>query len=170
MDFEFIPFSDPASAKGKPQIYRFYAPVFPRGGASTAQKVDQFLQSIFPNVSVSNDPIGLDLPILRNQLKTSLTNYIDSKLSTGGQESEHGETETFAALELPIQDSLQSKPYLSITPKEVRTSWSPDHHKVSSYDVKFTPRFGYSVKLVSFRDLMQQGLASDDPDVEKMSH
>jgi hypothetical protein len=64
----------------------------------------------------------------------------------------------------------QSRPYMTTTAKEVRTSWSPDHHKVSSYDVKFTPRFGYSVKLVSFRDLMRQGLTTDDPDVEKMSH
>jgi hypothetical protein len=171
MDFEFIPFSDPKSVTGKPQVYRFYAPVFPQGGASVAQKVDQFLQSIFPSVSVSTDPIGLDLSSLRDKLKTSLTNYIGgSALSSGGSASEHGETETFAALELPIQPPLQSKPYLSITSKEVRTSWSPDHHKVSAYDVRFTPRFGYSVKLVSFRDLMRQGLSADDEDVEKMSH
>ncbi len=171
MDFEFIPYTDAKSAQGKPQVYRFYAPVFPKGGASTAQKVDQFLQSIFPNVSVGNDPVGLDLPNLRDKLKTSLINYIGgTPLSTGGNASENGETETFAALELPIQNLTQSKPYIVTTAKEVRTSWSPDHHKVSAYDVKFTPRFGYSVKLVSFRDLMRQGLTTDDADVEKMSH
>lgn len=171
MDFEFIPYTDAKSAQGKPQVYRFYAPVFPKGGASTAQKVDQFLQSIFPNVSVGNDPIGLDLSNLRDKLKTSLINYIGgTPLSTGGNASENGETETFAALELPIQNLTQSKPYIVTTAKEVRTSWSPDHHKVSAYDVKFTPRFGYSVKLVSFRDLMRQGLTTDDADVEKMSH
>ena len=171
MDFEFIPFSDAQSALGKPQVYRFYAPVFPKGGASTAQKVDQFLESIFPSVSVGNDPIGLDLSSLRDKLKSSLVNYIGgTALSTGGNASENGETETFAALELPIQNLTQTKSYLVTTAKEVRTSWSPDHHKVSAYDVKFTPRFGYSVKLVSFRDLARQGLTSDDPDVEKMSH
>ncbi len=171
MDFEFIPFSDQNSTRSTTQVYRFYAPVFPKGGASIAQKVDQFLQSIFPNVSVSNDPVGLNLSDLRNKLKTSLVNYIGgTALSTGGNYSENGETETFAALELPIQNVTQPKPYMVTTAKEVRTSWSPDHHKVSSYDVKFTPRFGYSVKLVSFRDLMRQGLTTDDPDVEKMSH
>lgn len=171
MDFEFLPFSDAKSATGQPQIYRFYAPVFPKGGASVAQKVDQFLLAIFPNVSVSNDPIGLNLTNIKDKLKNSLVNYIDGgPLATGGSASEHGETETFAAIELPIQNLTQTKPYLVTTAKEVRTSWSPDHHKVSSHDVKFTPRFGYSVKLVSFRDLMRQGLTTDDPDVEKMSH
>jgi hypothetical protein len=170
LDFEFIPYSDSRSVTGNPQVYRFYAPVFPQGGSSVNQKVDAFLDGIFQSVSVGTNPIGLDIPTLKSSLATSLKAYIAGAPLTSGDKSELQETETFAAIELPLAGLTTNKPYWLTQGKEVRTSWSPDHHKVSPYEVRFTPRFGYSVKLVSFRDLMQQGLPADDPDADKLSH
>lgn len=173
MDFEFIPYTDSKSAQQTDtQVYRFYAPVFPKDGNSVNAKIDQFLDGIFQSVSVGTNEIGLDIPTLKSQLGAALKSYVGgSPLANGGDlESENQETETFAALDLPMFGLTQSRDYWINQGKEVRTSWSPDHHKVSAYDVRFTPRFGYSVKLVAFRDLMRQGLSADDPDAEKLSH
>ncbi len=169
MAYEFINYGT------EPGIYKFYAPIFPQGSGDPLTKVDQFLGQVFPLTSVGpTTGIGIDMATTRATVAASIKNYIQTNLSTG-RGTENGETETLAAIELPLSDKT-GKPIAQstggnwlTTSKQVLSSWGPDSVRLKG-DYGFTPRFGYSVKFVTVRDLKAQGLASDDDDIDKIEH
>ena len=176
MDFQFIPYSDSVSkgdaAKGNPQIYRFYAPLYPDSANDTSQKVKTALDAVFGALNpLQNNSYGMSLPTIRDKVNDNLNAYISGPMRSGNQ-VENAETETFAAIELPMADleKSKSKPFWLTESNQVLSSWSPEHNKISGYEVKFTPRFSYSVKLVAIRDLLHQGVSSEDADMETLSH
>jgi hypothetical protein len=178
--YEFIPYShfnsdrDPQAED--PMIYRFYAPLFSGKEGLTLTKLQRDLQGLFPS-QFAAPPAGM------NQEYTDILAQAGAKVITGidgyirnsihrGADSEYNETDTFAAIELPMANLSPSNSlkYWLTKGTEVRSSWGPDHEKISADKVKWRPRFGYSVKLVSMHDLLSQGVSTSDPDQENMTH
>ncbi len=174
--YEFIPFTDPKSLKiaetskdKSPPIYRFYAPIFPKQGtadpiALISKYLDQTLSGSLPN------KFGITMSVIKNQVKTAMTTYLN-KLSTGTG-TENQETEAFAAIELPMYKLKQAKnkQYWLTSSKEVLTSWGPSYLRGPGGTLGFRPRFGYSVKFVSMRDLQKEGLDDPDSEFENVGH
>jgi hypothetical protein len=111
---------------------------------------------------------------LRASLEQNIGSYIDNDLPAGGALAEHGETLTFAAIELPM---AQTNPPLAKNPtywltasNEVLSSWGPPFARLNASTNGFKPRFGYSVKFVAMQDLLKSGMNSSDDDQEKVSH
>ena len=61
------------------------------------------------------------------------------------------------------------KPFWISKAEEAMSSWGPDYVRTSA-GLKFTPRFGYSVKFVTMQDLKAQGMSTDDPDIDDVKH
>ena len=165
MNNQYIPYA----TDDKSTIYSFYAPVYAAGGADVATVVQTFLDKMFQKtqVNVGDNPFGIDKVSLRQLLLDRITAYINGTLvSSLPGTTENGETLTFAAIQLPMPSDLQpSDKKLWLTKSaEVLSSWGPG--AVSGY----SPRFGYSVKFVTMRDLASQGVASDSDDLSTVNH
>ena len=175
LQFEFIPFADPKSLKiaetspdKSPPIYRFYAPIFPQKGtvdpsALITKYLDQTLSGSLPN------KFGITMSVIKGQVKSAMMNYLN-KLSTRiGTENQ--ESEAFAALELPMYNlkKAKNKQYWLMESEDVLTSWAPPYVRVAN-GFAFRPRFGYSVRFVSMRDLQKEGLDDPDSEFENVGH
>jgi hypothetical protein len=168
MRFDFIRY---ATSKSSTE-YRFYAPIFPAGKADVSGKVNQFMDKIFAKTQVSENAFGIQMNDMRVLISGQITNYITNAM-TNPQTSERGETQTFASIELPMPAALKPGSNFWLTEaSQVTSSWAPTYGRVSgdADGFGFSPRFGYSVKFVTLRDLQGQGLSSDDDDVANVSH
>jgi len=170
MGGEYIPYAVDQNSS----IYRFYAPIF-TGTADVNAQITTMLGKVFSNaVSGTNNFFNIDTFSLKTDLLAQMTSYASAALKQGST-SENGETETFAALELPmvphssnppkpIQPSPQS--FWLTRPEQVLSSWSPPHLQGAPNP---TPRFGYSVKFVAMQNVLQ-GSSGPDEDQEKVEH
>lgn len=172
MAFEFIPYAINQNS----QIYRFYAPIF-TGTADTTKKVKDIMDAVFGQTQVSGTGTftGVDMIALRGTLETELNAYINGPLNQGLGASEHGETTTFAAIQLPMavaNPPIQPNPnkYWLTTANEVRSSWAPDYGRLGPGNIGHLSRFGYSVKFVAMQNLLQSGMNSQDDDQGNVSH
>ena len=173
MALEFIPYATDTSSN----IFRFYAPLFTGSGDPTTQ-ISTMMDVVFPNAVTGTNPFGMDMSKVKADLLTHMNSYVTGSLTVGGGKSEHGETETFAALELPMVSQYSNPPtpivpnpsFWLTQPNQVLSSWGPDYLNVdSSGSKKFQPRFGYSVKFVAMQDITQ-GTAAPDDDQQKVEH
>lgn len=173
MAFEFIPYASDQNSK----IYRFYAPVF-TGNADPVQKIATLMGEVFGTTAVpGTNPFAVDMMALKGVLQSELTSYVMGPLASGGSASEHGETTTFASIQLPMAQPLppddpitpHAQKYWLTTSSEVLSSWGPEFGKQSSGQ-SFKPRFGYSVKFVAMQNLLQSGMNQTDDDEAKLSH
>ena len=192
MALEFVPYStgygipnsqgraSEGQIHGFNNIYRFYAPIFPSGSGDVSGPVTKALDKIFDKAQVAgNNPFGIDMMTLRSTLQASIEGYIRSHLDSPSTApgTENGESATFAAIELPMTadpSRLQvmqgpGKPFWISKAEEAMSSWGPDYVRTSA-GLKFTPRFGYSVKFVTMQDLKAQGMSTDDPDIDDVKH
>jgi hypothetical protein len=162
---EFIDYSADAGANSK--VYRFYAPIFDQKGGpgGLTESISNTFDAIFGKTGIAAAG-GIDFQAMKDQLKKDLTNYVTDKLTKGGAETEHGETQTFASVELPLGPwtTVNPSPYWLTQDQEIKTSWG------SSTSGKTIPRFGYSVKFVASRNLIQGGATIADDDAEDIQH
>jgi len=160
MNKEFIPYAmTPGST-----VYRFYAPLFPGGANNTKERVAQFIEKMFKKTNVGKNALGLDDQTVKQSLEDTINQYI-TKLDTGTN-TEHSESSTFAAIELPMSPG-------SNTPVQPSTQgfWLTQSNEVlSSWSRSGTPRFGYSVKFVTMQNLLSQGMPDLTGDLGKVSH
>jgi hypothetical protein len=172
MAYDFIPYANPPDASGN-NIYRFYAPIFPNSGSDITSTISNMIDSIFGKVQVgtSSNRFNFSTYNMGQSLKTQIKTYIDS-LSAGGTVGENGETQTFAAIELPMPTTLKPGPFWLTKANQVLSSWGPSAVRESSADAfGFKPRFAYSVKFVTMQDLQSQGIGSeDDSDLSAVVH
>jgi hypothetical protein len=166
---ELIDYSKEAGEKSK--VYRFYAPIFAqsKGNDSKTQILKAF-DEVFDKTQVSQVG-GIDFQAIKDDVLKNMEQYV-KKLAKGGAETEHGETETFAAIELPmamgkwkknttvINDSPEK--YWLNNDSQILTSWAPAS---ASY-----PRFGFSVKHVATRKINSEGGQINDDDAENIWH
>jgi hypothetical protein len=170
MKYEFLPFAKDGNSK----IYRFYAPIF-TGGGNPTQKITDFMDEVFglTQVTGTGQFSGVDMMALKATLQSELIAYVTGPLNAGGNLSEHGETTTFAAIELPMAPNTPIAPnpqkYWLTTSNEVLSSWAPPYSRLST-GPGFRPRFGYSVKFVAMQNLLQGGMNEADSDEGKVSH
>ena len=156
--------------------YQFYAPVFPDGGGDVNMVIKNFIDKMFEvtQVSTNDNAFNIDKPALHDLVLQQTTEYINSKLDAAvAGTTENGETLTFASLELPEANlaspnagPLSASPdqfWLTLS-SEVLTSWGPGATNA------FRPRFGYSVKFVTLRDLAAMGVVSDTDDLSIVNH
>jgi hypothetical protein len=178
--WEFIPYWNPDSNASK-SVYRFYAPLFEDGG-DVKQKAIEFIDRAFAPVQLSGTGSqyqSFNPQQINSFLKGALLPYLETKLTApktvmtnGLYQAELAESMTFAAIELPADKGLVQSPnkFWLTNGNEIRTSWGPNHTRTSSTDYKARPRFGYSVKFVSFENLKSQGMNLTDDDLEKVKH
>jgi hypothetical protein len=166
MQFDYIPYSLDASG-----IYRFYAPVFPAGGADVSGTVAAYLDKIFPKTEIgtADNPFGMSMEAMRSSLQTFITAYIQTALASGNPSlTENGETTTFAALTLPMPSGLKpstTQSFWLTQATQVSSSWAP-----GSPTSRYTPRFGYSVKFATLHDLQKEGLGAGEDDLDAVAH
>ncbi len=173
MKFEFIPYGTNKDSN----IYRFYAPIF-TGAGNPTQKISAFMDEVFGLTQVSGTgSFGIDMMALKSTLQSQLINYVTGPMNSGQATSEHGETTTFAAIELPMAPAPSPGPIVTANPnnfwltrsEEVISSWAPAFVRHSSGN-DFKPRFGYSVKFVAMHDVLGSGMQATDDDLENVSH
>jgi len=175
MRWEFIPYYDgkqnTAPETFTPPIYRFYAPIFKNTSGDPGQFVDNILKSTLDSGAVLPDPYGFTPQQVYDKAKNSIMGYIHSNLVTG-LGSEHQETETLAAIEIPMANLQASvtKKFWVTEGRQVLTSWAPTFLRTNDRDFAYTPRFGYSVKFVALRDLIREGVPDLDSELESVSH
>jgi hypothetical protein len=162
-------------------VYRFYAPIFENGQANIPKIVDDALDTVFPQTATQNNAFGLDPIAIRSDLSIKMTDYIKNKLVQGGAASENGETQTFAAIDLPMAPPppstngaasapLNASPqgFWLTTASETNSSWAPDRGVTGNSTID--SRFGFSVKFVAMQQLINQGTAASDDDMENVTH
>ncbi len=163
--------SDKTSASANPTVYRFYAPLYQNGNGSFKTKAAAFIEKMFPTgFSSGSNPFGLDYVKVKAVLIQELNDY-DSALQSNLQLTENQESETFAAVELPIQKEVLpsgNRSWLT-TADEVLSSWGPDNVRGDGGAYGLHPRFGYSVKFVTMQNLIKAGMPGDE-DLQKVSH
>lgn len=164
MASQYIPYANDADSK----VYRFYAPVFPASATDVSSVVQKFIDGMFEKtqVDVKDNPFGIDKVSMRQLLLTQINDYITNALTSAKPgTTENGESVTFAAVELPIPKTIApSKNNFWLTQaNQVTSSWAPTYPR-------FTPRFGYSVKFVTMRDLATRGVASPSDDLSVVNH
>ncbi|NDF14982.1 hypothetical protein EB061_06630 [bacterium] len=155
----------PAGSDFVAPAYRFYAPIYRADSSVDINTyIDKFLKSSLPN-TIPNE-YGLSGEQVRTQTADALQTYIKGPLQAANG-SELRETETFAAVELPmawLTPPKKGKFWLT-NAREVLSSWAPGM-AFSTYK----PRFGYSVRFVALRDLASQGVAPQDSVLDTISH
>jgi|GEM_PF-2541926 len=172
MPYQFIPFFDSKqnlnTGDFKVPIYRFYAPVFKAGTSNLLEEMKKSLEylknlPVDPSVAAMSGASTYDLAI------NSIQGYLGKlSIGTGG---ENQETETFAAIELPMYkiENPGPKPFWLTQAKQVLTSWGPSYTRIAN-GIGYAPRFGYSVKHVALRELLQEGVPDMDSELEKVAH
>ena len=159
---EFIPYASDENSK----IYRVYAPIFDQASGSSSVKdtIKNTFDDIFGQTGLSQGSINWQS--VKQQIQADMLEYVTSKMPTGGAATENGETQTFAAIELPMAQWTNFVPnkYWLTKSEEVRSSWAPI--------VKGTinPRFGYSVKLVALQNLTASGATINEDDKDNINH
>ena len=169
MRFDYIPYADAGKSTA---TYKFYAPIFANGKGDVAAKVSKFLDLVFDKTQVTANVFGINQNDMRIMLSGQVTGYINSTLNDPKQ-SELGETQTFASIELPMPVTLQKGTGFWLTEaNQVLSSWAPSYGRTTGAadGFGFSPRFGYSVKFVTLHDLQSQGISSDDEDIQNVSH
>jgi hypothetical protein len=155
----------PAGSDFVAPAYRFYAPIYRADSSVDINTyIDKFLKSSLPN-TIPNE-YGLSGEQVRTQTADALQTYIKGPLQAANG-SELRETETFAAVELPMAWLTPPKKgnFWLTNAREVLSSWAPGM-AFSTYK----PRFGYSVRFVALRDLASQGVAPQDSVLDTISH
>jgi hypothetical protein len=155
----------PVGSDFVPPAYRFYAPIYRADSSVDINTyIDKFLKASLPDV-LPNE-YGLSGEQVRMQTADALRNYIKNPLQTG-KDSELRETETFAALELPMAwlESPKKGNFWLQSADDVLSSWGPGMDLAG-----YRPRFGYSVRFVALRDLASQGVAPQDSVLDSISH
>ncbi len=180
-DFEYIHYAQEADPH-RSNVYRFYAPVFENGQADITKIVDEALETVFPRVATQNNAFGLDPIAIRDNLSGKMLEYIRDKMAQGGSATENGETQTFAAIDLPMAPpppTTANAPVNGPLPpsdqgfwltqdQETNSSWGPDRFAGGSSGVR--PRFGFSVKFVAMQQLISKGTAPSEDDMENVTH
>jgi hypothetical protein len=160
---EFLEFSADDGANSK--VYRLYAPLFDQKGGDSAmlKTINDTFDAIFGKTGISQ--IGdIDFQQIKVQVQEQLTAYVKDKLPQGGDETEHGETQTFASIELPMAENVSGNQFWIADDQDVKTSWAP------TISGKLTPRFGYSVKFVASRKPSESGPPVLDDDADNFQH
>ena len=169
---QFIPYAKDQNSK----IYRFYAPIY-TGAGDPIKKITDFMDEVFSVTSVSGQTAGnfkgVNMLDLKSTLQSQMIAYVRGPLESGVL-SEHGETTTFAAIELPMAPDrplgVSPQKFWLTESREVLSSWAPSFTGNNSSG-DFRPRFGYSVKFVALQNLLQSGMiGTGDEDETKVSH
>ena len=171
------------SEPNKSNVYRFYAPVFENGQADITKEIDDALEPIFPSTATQNNAFGFDPADVRADLSSKIYAYINSKMAQGGAATENGETQTFAAIDLPMAPpppATANAPVNAPLPPsaqglwltksaETNSSWGPDRSGGAG-NAAIPARFGFSVKFVAVQQLLKAGMAATDDDLENVTH
>lgn len=185
--YDFIPYwssSDQAKlGNSSIGIYRFYAPVYAQtGSADPKDVINKMLDDMYSKTSVGTPPdaVANDQQI-RTEILNGMNEYLNQlKNPKGPPATENNESVTFAAIELPMQSEMEPSPskYWLTQAKEVLSSWGPSYTRGqgglygAQMPAGFQPRFGFSVKFVSFGTLLKQGMPEPTElgDFESLEH
>ena len=175
MKYEFIPYTDAAtiqaaksSPDGDPPAYRFYAPIAPKTAGDPKGLITKYLNDTLSG-GLPDPRFGITMDDIRDQTKTGMFTYL-SKLESGIG-TEHGETESFAAVELPIYPPMLPNPpkYAVTSAAQVLSSFG-SYVRMPGNTFSNPPRFGYSVRFVSMQDLQKEGLNDPDGEFDQVNH